>query len=388
MVSFELSGKVVGAVLVVLLTVSAAGCETLQFYRQAAWGQWQIMSARQSVTRLLADSDTAPVLSERLGLSREILEFAHQHLGLESEGRYASYVELDRSHVLWNVFAARPYSLEDAQWCYPIVGCAPYRGYFNEQRALQVAQRYAERGFETYVGGVPAYSTLGWFEDPLLSTFVSWPAGDLVNLLIHELTHGKVWAGGDVAFNESLAEFTGLRGTQSWFARRGETDRWLAWYARRQGWQSFRDFVVAAKAHLQVVYAGPVQRLEEDKVSAFAGLRSCYESNRDMLGGGRYDELMAHHFNNAFLVSIGTYAGWLPAFERLFAQHGEDWPRFWQAVEVLAAQDAVTREARLTQLAQQHSAQQQIAERTDDHHTHQVNCEPFLGHGPHAETAG
>lgn len=392
MVWFKLLRKMAVAALAALLLLTAAGCETLQFYRQAAWGQWQIMSARQSVAHLLADSGTAPALSERLGLSREILEFAQQQLGLEAEGRYSTYVELDRTHVLWNVFAARPYSLADTQWCYPIVGCAPYRGYFDEQRAHRIAQRYAEQGFETYVAGVPAYSTLGWFEDPLLSTFVAWPTGDLANLLMHELTHGRVWASGDASFNESLAEFVGLRGTQIWFTQRGEAEGWHAWHAQRQGWRAFRDFAVDAKAHLQEVYAGPVQRLEERKVNAFAGLQSCYEAHREVLGGGRFDQLMARHFNNAFLLSIGTYADWLPAFEQLFAQAAEDWPRFWQAVEELAAEDASIRETRLAQLVQQYLAQerlaqQQIAERADDGDPHQVNCEPFLSHRPHIETA-
>ena len=132
---------------VIVFAMAAAGCETLQFYRQAAWGQWQIMHARQDVEALLARPHTEATLARQLALSREILAFGAEHLHMPSDGRYGAYVDLQRDYVLWNVFAAGPYSLDGDQWCYPIVGCAPYRGYFDEARANRVAQRYAEQGF-------------------------------------------------------------------------------------------------------------------------------------------------------------------------------------------------------------------------------------------------
>lgn len=379
----QIARKLFGVLLLTLLGLSASGCETLQFYRQAAWGQWQIMAARQDTAELLADASTSPELADRLALTQQILDFADQTLGLSAQGRYLSYVQLDRDYVLWNVFAARPFSLDDDQWCYPIVGCAPYRGYFDEQRARRVAQRYAQRGFETYVGGVPAYSTLGWFDDPLLSTFVTWPTPDLVNLLVHELAHSRVWVNGDVGFNESFAEFVGTQGVRAWFSQRDDPQGWRAWQASRQSWRRFRDFAVQAKSHLQLVYMGPQAERVGAKRAALDAFQACYRFHRERLGAGRYDALMAEHFNNAFLLSIGTYADWLPAFAHLFDQAGADWQAFLQAVEELAELDPAARDIELTRLAQQ-----QISQRADDQNTHQINCETFLGHGLDAEPAG
>ncbi len=367
--------------LLLLLVLTAAGCETLQFYRQAAWGQWQVMAAREATADLLASEATAPELAERLLLTQEILDFARDTLGLSSEGRYLSYVQLDRKFVVWNVFAAGPYSLADDQWCYPIIGCAPYRGYFSEQRALQVAARYRQRGLETYVGGVPAYSTLGWFDDPLLSSFIHWPVPDLVNLLVHELAHSRVWVNGDVGFNESFAEFVGTRAVYTWFDQRKDLSAWEQWQRRREAWHRFRDFVVQAKAELQTLYSQPQADPAAAKQATLQAFQACYRVHRDGLGGGRYDALMAQHFNNAFLLSVGTYADWLPAFAQLFEEVEGNWAAFFAAVDELAAEDIADRDNKLQLLAQQ-----QIRQATDDQHTHQVNCEAFFGHGFDAKT--
>ena len=148
------------------VVVLSAGCDTLHFYSQAVWGQIQLLQARTPLTSLQQTADLEPQVAQRLVLAEDILVYAEAQLGLSAEGRYSSYVHLDREFVLWNVFAAPAFDLAGRQWCYPIVGCAPYRGYFKEAAARRAAEKYAGRGFETYVGGVPAYSTLGWFNDP------------------------------------------------------------------------------------------------------------------------------------------------------------------------------------------------------------------------------
>ena len=357
------------------------GCETLQFYRQAVWGQWQLLQARVPLEQAKEDAALDHEVRKGLELAAQILDFAAAEMAMQPNGRYQSYVHLDRAYVVWNVFAAGPYELEGTRWCYPVVGCAPYRGYFKEASARRTAEKYTARGLETYVGGVPAYSTLGWFDDPLLSTFVVWPEPDLANLLIHELAHSQVWVAGDVAFNESFAEFVGNRGAKAWLASQGKSGTWLDWQTQRRAWRTFRDFVVAAKAYLSTVYARPERDLL--KTDALIDLRMCYQAHRDRMGDGRYDELMAEHFNNAFLVSVGTYADWLPAFAELFEQSSASWPAFFTAVETLGELSAEDRNARLQALTEQ-----QKSHRTDHGDTHQVNCEAFLRHGPHAESAG
>ncbi len=379
--------KPLGALLVCLGLLS--GCETVQFYRQAVWGQWQLLQARTSVEHAIEGEQVSAEVAVQLQTAQAIISFAETELGLAAKGRYSSFVPLQRDYVVWNVFAAPPYSVEGAQWCYPFVGCTPYRGYFNESMANKVAQKYQRRGLETYVGGVPAYSTLGWFEDPLLSTFIQWPEADLANLLIHELAHSRVWVKGDATFNESFAEFVGNRGTQAWLQGRHDTQAWQEWLRRRAAWQSFRRFLLEAKALLQSVYQAPPHLLEQHKTSALAQVQACYAAHRHLLGAGRYDKLMATSFNNAFLVSVGTYADDLPAFAALFTQSNQDWPTFFAAVETLAELAPDQREARVDALIQlQKSAEQEVGHGTDDHNPNQVYCEAFGGHGAYGEASG
>ena len=213
-----------------LLLPVAGGCQTVAYYAHTALGQWRVLQAREPVDQVLADLEprrdgdpAAAQLYRRLSYSQAVLDFAARRLALDADGRYRTYVALERPAVVWNVFAAPPLSLEPHRWCYPIVGCAPYRGFFDEAYARRRAEALARRGLETYVGPVAAYSTLGWFEDPLLSTFVAWTEPDLAALLFHELAHGEVWAAGDVAFNESFATFVGRQGLTAWLESRGES---------------------------------------------------------------------------------------------------------------------------------------------------------------------
>ena len=365
-----------------LLVLLLGGCATLQFYGQAVRGQWQLMHARTSIDRLLSDTQTDPQIVAQLNLSRQILGFAQSHLGLVADGRYSSFVDLDRPYVVWNVFVAAEFSVEGRHWCYPFVGCAPYQGYFNEKMALKVAQRYAAQGYETYVGGVPAYSTLGWFDDPLLSSFIHWPKTDLANLLIHELAHSRVWVSGDVTFNESFAEFVGNQGLRAWLAAQNDLDTWRQWRHKRAAWFLFREFVMTAKKRLQDVYEAsaeaPLTVKRRRKSEALQALQACYRHHRKQLGDGRYDALVVDGFNNAFLVSVGTYTDYLPGFAGLFVKVGEDWPAFFKAVEHLGELDPEQRHQQLTSLAEQ-----DVRHAADDHYAQQIQCKTFLGHGAH-----
>ncbi|XOV84357.1 MAG: aminopeptidase [bacterium] len=360
-----------------------SGCDTLHFYQQAVAGQWQLLHARTSLDQIRAGAAVDEATLQRLARAEDVLAFAQNKLGLMPAGRYSSYVSLERDYVVWNVFAAGPFELEGRQWCYPLVGCAPYRGYFREADALALAAEYQARGYETYVGGVPAFSTLGWFNDPLLNTFIFWPDADLAALLIHELAHGRVWVRNDVAFNESFAEFVGQTGAQHWMAHQGLEEQWQLAQQQRLQARQFRDFLVQAKNHLQQLYAiTPQAQLEQAKRRAIAGWQACYRSHKSALGDGRYDDLMRSGFNNALLVSVGTYNDHVASFAALFAQSGRQWAAFFDAVDELAALEPSARERQLQLLAEQ-----QHAQTADDQHAEQINCEAFLGHGAHRETA-
>ncbi|MEM7096973.1 MAG: aminopeptidase [Pseudomonadota bacterium] len=377
-----------------------AGCETVGFYQQAVSGQLGLLRDRVPVDQLLDSSETSPELKARLALSSEVLEFAETELGLAAGGRYQTYVDLQRESVVWNVFAAPQDSLDAQEWCYPIVGCAPYRGYFKQANAQAFAARLENQGLETYVGGVPAYSTLGWFDDPLLSSFVLWPEGDLVRLLIHELAHSRIWVDGDVAFNESFAEFVALVGAPRWFQIHGREEHWQKYLEARGDWRRFRAFLLASKTRLETYYqqsqvqAGQLGQAEQrgksrsdSKSMMMAAIRDCYQHHRSVLGGGRFDGVMAQ-LNNAYFVTISTYSDWIPGFRALYASADGDIELFYTSVAALGQLPQQARDARLSELVEQSRRQEQVDNPGDHDSAQQIQCEPFFNHGLNLQPAG
>ncbi len=358
-------------ILAILLLWVLTGCSTLQFYQQAALGQWQLMQARKPIAAILADGQREQRLLTQLELTQDILAFAEANLGLDRAGRYQSYVDLQRPYVVWNVFASQPLDLAGHSWCYPFIGCAPYRGYFKHSVALKQAQRLRQQGYETYVGGVPAYSTLGWFEDPVLNTFVHWPSPELASLLIHELSHSRVWLDSDVAFNESFASFVGRQGAREWMRSQNGEATWHLWQTTREDWQRFRAFLMRAKSTLNEIYTqdgSEAERLHRKSIT-LDEIKQCYQVHKAVLGQGRWDKLINQDLNNAFLVSLATYEDWLPAFAQLFKQHNNDWAGFFQAVEDITALAPAARQALMQRLSQQQETTQ-----ADHDYPEQIQC--------------
>lgn len=382
-----------------------AGCEHISFYNQAVKGHLGIMLSSQSVNVLLEDPETTQALREQLILTQKIVQHAETKLLLDADGKYERFVQLQGDYVVWNVFAAKPLDLRGQTWCYPVAGCAPYRGYYAQEDALAFADKYQHLGFETYVGGVSAYSTLGWFNDPLLSSFVDDQPFPLAELLFHELAHSKVWVPGSTAFNESFASFVGRQGAWEWSqtAMVSESNAYTKWLEQKTQWQIFKEFALQVKADLEKIYAGKASKegnvgegKDTDDVLAqrqnyLAQIQSCYEKNKAKLGGGRYDNLMRSRFNNAFLVSLGTYEDFFPAFGQLFRQVRGDWSEFYIQVAVLAKLSANDRAFELAQLLQAASAidsdlssgsgQQKIAAQANNNNAEEVHCDAFADHG-------
>jgi predicted aminopeptidase len=357
-----------------------------------ARGQLEVLGERQPVDRLLPELAAEPGadaarLAGQLAESQAVLAFAARELALPVGNRYRSYVDLDRPYVIWNVFAAPELSLEPHEWCYPIAGCAPYRGYFAEREATRMRERLAARGLDTYIGGVPAYSTLGRFDDPLLSTFIDWPRRDLAELLLHELAHGVVWVQGDVAFNESFATFVGSRGADEWMVHAAGPDYVRGAEDDGAAWRRFTALLALTRERLDAVYRSPVGPAERRaaKRAVIAAAQACHAEHRDLFGAGRYDGFMTG-LNNAALVSVATYEDLVPAFAQLFAALGGDWPAFYASVSAMAEVGAEERRARLERLLA--SGDDQVADDADDEDAHDVQCEALDGHVPGAEPAG
>ena len=334
------------------------------------------MTARQDVTEVISSTETDAATKAQLELSQEILSFAVEHMSMSVGKRYRKYVALDQPYVVWNVFAAKNNSTEGYTWCYPVVGCAPYRGFFAQADAEQLARSLAEEGLQTYLGGVPAYSTLGWFDDPLLSTFLHWPEPDLVNLLLHELAHGEVWAESDVVFNESLASFVADEGLAQWASAHERS--FPGYHLRQKEWQRFQGLLLRLKHALQTDYeaGGDGERI-------YQAFRQCYNEARPSLGNGRFDELVEERLNNAYLVSVATYADLKPAFAELYRRENQNWSEFFRAANALADLAQEERDlavSRLSPLASSPSAEHGIDGKGDNQSTEQVQCQALSSH--------
>ena len=323
----------------------AGGCATFQYYTQATTGQLEVLRTSRPIDSVIAHPDTEASLRDRLLLADRIIDFARLELGLDAGNSYRRYAALGRPFVVWNLFSAPPLSLDARRWCYPFVGCVPYRGYFNRNAALKAEARLARQGYETYVAGVPAYSTLGWFDDPLLSTFIDWPEPRLAELLLHEIAHQRVWVRDDAAFNESFATFAGETGARLWFQKTGREAEFDRYVESRQDWQRLRALLLETRAQLESVYwgEGDEQLRIREKTRVFEAFRHCYRQHKPLLGGGAFDGLVAA-VNNAYLAAFGTYTDWHPAFAELYGQVG-GWTAFLEAIDTLA--DLATEERKI-----------------------------------------
>jgi predicted aminopeptidase len=321
--------------LLLLVLVLTAGCESLSYYSQAIRGQLGLMGAARPVDAWLADPATPPELRGRLQVAQRIREFGSQRLALPQNGSYGSYAELDRPFAVWNVYAAGRFSVDPKQECFPFTGCVSYRGFFSEEAARRHAARLREEGYDVYLGGVPAYSTLGWFDDPLLSTFIKYPDVQLARLVFHELAHQRVYLKGDTTFNESFAVTVEEEGVRRWLEAAGRGGELAALRAARLRRQEFAARVAEARERLAKVYQ---EKIPEEAM--LARKREEYDKLR-----ADYPGIVPAEPNNAYLVSIALYTQLVPDFERLLAACGGDLAEFYDRVEALAA--ASRREARL-----------------------------------------
>lgn len=335
-----------------LLALLLGGCSTLDYYAHLGQGQWQLLQARQPVEQLLEAPTTDPDLARRLTLSQQAREFASARLHLPENRSYRLYADLKRPFVVWNVFATPEFSLDPELHCFPIAGCVAYRGYYQQGRARGAAALLRQQGLDTYIGGVEAYSTLGWFDDPLLNTMLRWNDERFIAVIFHELAHQQYYLPGDTAFNESFATFVEREGLRQWHASRGET---LPATDDRQR-QQFIELVLASREHLRQLYASdlPEADMRIAKQAEFERLRRDYRAmrQREWGGQGRYDAWIDSPLNNAKLLPFGLYDQWVPAFAALFERAQRNWPAFYAAVAALGRLPADERLSELQGLLQ------------------------------------
>jgi predicted aminopeptidase len=350
--------------LAVGLAVGLGACSTVGYYSQSIGGHLDVLRAARPIDDWLGDPATPEPLRVRLEKVRAMRRFAVTELHLPDNRSYTTYADLKRPYVVWNVFATPELSLQLRQWCFPIVGCIAYRGYYSKDDAEQFAAGLRDAGDDVYVGGVPAYSTLGYTTDPVLSTFIGSSEGEVARLIFHELAHQVVYLSGDTSFNESFAVAVEEEGVRRWFdaqSRTGGAAGNEAALAYRKSVARRRVFVDLLTRHRESL-ASAYRAADGDaakraaKTAEFAALHADYEAAKRDPGGALfeyagYDRYFAQQLNNANLAAVATYTQRVPAFAKLIEEDHGDLERFYRDVEALAALPEDERNARLDRLA-------------------------------------
>jgi len=340
-----------------LLLMALAGCSTLGYYAEAINGHVSVLRAARPIDDWLTDPATPEILKRRLEQVRAIRAFASNELGLPNNSSYRTYADLHRPFVVWNVMATPSLSLELKKWCFPFAGCVTYRGYFDKDDAQAFAAQLRSEGLDVLVGGVPAYSTLGWTADPVLSTFIKYPEAEVARLIFHELAHEEFYLPGDSTFNESYATTVEQEGVRRWLVAQNNP----AMTQRYETFERRKDTLFAllenARENLSAAYTAAKDDAmrRADKEQAFAALRLAYRTakadpSNPLYHFNGYDDYFARDLNNALLASIATYTQRIPAFVKLLAEQNGNLPRFYDAVRALAKLDKPQREARLDAL--------------------------------------
>jgi len=353
----------------VLVVLGLSGCETFSFYRQAIKGQYQLVAGQQSIDKLVANPQTEPRLRKQLQLLQDLRAFADKELKLPVDDHYRKYVDVHRPYVVWNVEAAPEFSMEPKSWWYPLVGSLEYRGYFSKGAAEHYAATLRKKGYDVYLGGASAYSTLGWFKDPVLNTFIFDPEPDLAETIFHELGHQRVFARGDTDFNEAFATTVGEEGARRWLRAKGDTNAVERYEAELRRNDEFVHLIMVARQELETLYgderteagkikasrkprAVPPEQLRQQKKEVFERLQQRYSQAKANWGGDTdYDNWFSRQLNNAQLNSVAAYYDLVPGFVQLLKLNDADLERFYDAAERLSKKPKKERQQWLRTLA-------------------------------------
>jgi len=331
--------KRIARIAVLIISVaSLSGC----YYTQAVRGQLDVMRKREPISDVIVDVETSSELANRLRLVEEARAFSVSELGLPDNDSYRSYADVERDYVVWNVFAAPEFELEAKQWCFPVVGCVSYRGYFSDQAAHREAERLENKGFDVSVGGIAAYSTLGKFDDPVLNTMMRWEDVDLVATMFHELAHQLLYVKGDSAFNESFATAVEEFGIERWLTGRGLDAEMEKYLDGRRLRQRLMQLVASARIDLEEIFAEPIDVAKRRSAkSARLQLLEVAIKREFEKSGRQVPAWVGAGLNNARLASMALYEGRLPEFRELLAECNDDIRCFYSAARALVSRDSL-----------------------------------------------
>ncbi len=324
---------------ILIITALSSGCSSIKYYAHMLGGQLEISSSAKPIPEIIDNLDKDEKLRAKLQLIQSAKQFANTRLNLPQNESYSEYADLGRQYVLWNVTAAPQLSLTPYKSCFPIVGCMNYRGFFSKESADEFAQELKTEGYDVYVAGVAAFSSLGWFNDPVLNTMIHWPDSRLAGLIFHELTHQKLYIDNDTSFNESLAVTVEIEGIKLWLKQQNKTEDLQRFLKQQQRQQQFLDIVFQARNKLIFLYQTPLSDKDKaiQKQLIFAGLLKNYQKLKQSWNGySGYDRWLNHDLNNAKLALLATYSQYVPALTQLLQQHNYNFNEFFSAAEKIA----------------------------------------------------
>lgn len=328
--------------------LGSTSCATTSYYLQSLNGHVDLLLKRQPISGILASQNTDKLLRDKLEMVLEIRRFASEHLGLPDNGSYSDYADLGRNFVVWNVFAAPELSLQAKQWCFLFVGCLNYRGYYSEEAANRYAQTLEAQGHDVFVGGVTAYSTLGWFNDPVLNTMLNRDNNYLASVIFHELSHQKLYLKNDTAFNEAFAEMVAQTGVQYWLNLHGTAASRQKFLDKRSDETSFVNLILKYKEKLEMTYNSEISTDEKraNKKFLLNQLAEEYKNQYETGGNsGRYITWLSSGLNNAKLTSVITYQDYVSGFLTIFNHEHGNYQKFYGSVEKLSKCDKFRRKS-------------------------------------------
>ncbi|MCZ6718793.1 MAG: aminopeptidase [Gammaproteobacteria bacterium] len=333
--------------------LSLAGCGSVSYYVQSLNGQLELLANREAISTVIDDPDTPGELKQQLELVLQMRQFASNELSLPDNGSYKNYADLNREYVVWNVFAAPEFSLEPVTWCYLVVGCLSYRGYFSEDSADEYAESLRKQGYDVFVGGVTAYSTLGWFDDPVLNTMLQWSDTRIAKVIFHELAHQKLYIRDDTAFNEAFADTVAQEGVCRWLEAHGTANIQHHFHLEEVREAQFVTLVLKIRTRLDALYSSerlPVEK-RAMKATIFDDMRTDYVKLKSRWNGyDAYDSWFASDLNNAKLAAVATYREYIPAFQTMLEEASENLETFYQRAAALGALSEGERDAKLNRM--------------------------------------
>ncbi len=330
-------------------TLTLCSCSTVKFYSQAMRGQAEIWGKQRPVAEVLADTAETEAVKKKLRLVLELREYAKKELKLPAES-FGTYSDLKRPHVVWVVYAAEAFKVEPKEWWYPFVGKLGYRGFFAKEDARAEAMKLKAAGYDVFAAGVEAYSTLGFFKDPVLNTCMHRSDAELAELIFHELTHSRLFVPGDTDFNEAFATANAEAGVRRWLSEKGRMRELKEYESHTLKQREVIRLALEARGKLKDLYAAEKKPAEQkSRILTALQSRLTQLGMREKAADAQKGTELKLSWNNARLNTLATYFKLVPGFERLLKRCGGDVTVFYQEVERLGKLPHAEREKALLQ---------------------------------------